>query len=278
MRLRGFALAELIVSLVIAGIIGLALTKLIINQSRFVATQDSMTRARSGARAALNVLQSEIRMVTDSGLRAASADSIVIRVPYVFGTECGHWAGTSTIVGLIPADSANMGLSVASGMAWRDSTGHWRFVEPTTITPAAPTVTCWSHSPVITVMSTAKWTQQAVYATGIAPTDGAPIYFYQNVTYLFGPSVDMPGRRALWRAVPSAGLREEMVTPFDSSARFEFIVGNALAVQSAPPAVLDSVMGVRMRLVAASDNTPGGRSGPITFNLTTTLMFRNHVY
>ena len=37
MKGRGFALAELLVALVIAGIIGVALTRLVINQARFVA-------------------------------------------------------------------------------------------------------------------------------------------------------------------------------------------------------------------------------------------------
>ena len=277
MRRRGFALVELVVALVIAGIIGASLARLVINQSRFVSLQDGMMRARSGARAALNVMQDELRMVTDSGLRAASRDSVTVRVPFVFGIACGYSAGR-TVVALVPADSASVASATASGMAWRDSVGNWRFVEPATMTSGAPTGTCWAQTPTIWVMSTTDWPSRAVYGTGIVPPIGSPIYFYQTVTYAFSPSVDLPGRRALWRAVPATSVREELVAPFDTSARFEFLVASPPSPRVTPPAILDSVLGVRVRLVAASDQTPAGRSQPVTFDLTTTLLFRNHAH
>ena len=275
MRRRGFALAELMVALVISGIVGIALTKLVINQSRFVATQDAIMRARSGSRAALNQIAAEIRMVGDSGLRAASKDSITIRVPFVFGVTCGYYTGT-TVIGLLPADSTNYALATPSGLAWRDTLGMWRFIEPITMTRNVSLPTCGSNS--ITVVSNAKWSSQLVTATTTAPTVGQPVYFYQTITYVFASSVDMPGRRALWRAVPSAGLREEIVTPFDTSARFQFITGNAQVVLDVPPPVLDSVVGIRAKLIAASDNAPGGRTAPMTFDLVTDFRFRNRVY
>ncbi len=277
MKRRGFALAELMVALVISGIVGIALTKLVINQSRFVATQDAIMRARSGSRASLNQLASEIRMVSDSGLRAGSQDSITIRVPFVFGIICGHAAGTSTIA-LIPADSVNFALATPSGLAWRDTLGAWRFIEPITMTRNVATTPCTTNAPPISLLSNSKWSSQAASANSATPTIGQPAYFYQTITYVFANSVDMPGRRALWRAVPSAGLREEIVTPFDTSAKFQFISGNAQVVLDNPPAVLDSVVGIRARLVAASDNAPGGRSAPMTFNLITDFRFRNRVY
>ncbi len=275
MKRRGFALAELMVALVISGIVGIALTKLVINQSRFVATQDAIMRARSGSRASLNQLASEIRMVSDSGLRAASKDSITIRVPFVFGITCGYWAGT-TVIGLIPADSVNYALATPTGLAWRDTLGTWRFIEPITMVRNVSLTNCATNS--ITVVSNAKWSSQIATASTTVPTIGQPAYFYQTITYVFANSVDMPGRRALWRAVPSAGLREEIVTPFDTSAKFQFISGNAQVVLDNPPASLDSVVGIRARLVAASDNAPGGRSAPMTFNLVTDFRFRNRVY
>ncbi len=274
-RAPGFALVELLVALVIAGIIGIALSRLIINQARFVGVQDAMMRARSAARAALNVMQDELRMVSDSGLRAASRDSITVRVPYIFGVACGYTGGR-TIVAEIPADSAAVAGATPRGMAWRDSLGVWRFVEPATVTAGAPLGSCWSNTPVIQVLSTSSWTARTVTASGTAPTVGAPVYFYQLVTYVFAASVDQPGKRALWRAVPSAGLREELVAPFDTSARFEFLVGSVTTAQATPPANLESVLGVRARLIAVSETVPQGRVMPLKFDLTTNLQFRNH--
>ena len=277
MSRRGFTMVELAVALVIAGIIGAALSRLVINQSRFVSLQDGLMRARSGARSALAVMQDEIRMVSDSGLRAAGRDSIQVRVPYVFGVACGYASGL-TVVALLPADSASVAIAQASGMAWRDSLGNWRFVEPATVTAGAPTSVCTTQTPAIVVLSTPDWTAQAVYASGTAPRIGSPVYFYQLVTYRFGPSVDLPGRRALWRAVASTGAREELVAPFDEQAKFQFLVGDVNTARTTPPAALDSVLGVRVRLLAASDQTPAGRTTPVTFELYADIVFRNHAH
>ena len=81
MNRRGFSLPELLVAMVIAGIIGVALARLIINQSRFVSSQDNLMRARSGARAAFNVLMDELRATTPGGLLDATRDSVTLRVP-----------------------------------------------------------------------------------------------------------------------------------------------------------------------------------------------------
>jgi prepilin-type N-terminal cleavage/methylation domain-containing protein len=274
MKKRGFALAELLVALVISGVIGVALARLVINQSRFVATQDAVMRARSGARSALNVMLQELRMVSDSGIRAAHRDSITVRVPFAFGIACAYSSGR-TIVSLLPADSATMVNATVRGMAYQTG-GQWRFVEPSVFTSGAPNGNCWGQTPSVSVLAAPTWTARSYYGSGVAPPVGSPVYFYQTVTYVFAASTDLPGRRALWRAVQPANVREELVAPFDTSAHFEFLVGNAMALQTAVPAQLDSIMGVRIRLIAESENTPAGRSVPIKFDLTTKVLFRNH--
>lgn len=276
-RRPGFSLAELMVSLVIAGVIGVALSRLIINQSRFVSMQDAMMRARSASRAALNVMTGDLRAVTDSGLIQASADSITIRVPYAFGLACQQTGGT-TIVSLLPTDSSQYSAAVASGYAWRDSTtGQYVFKQPATVGAGV----CSAPAPAITTLSTTGWSARAVAVSpavsgaGGTPV-GAVVYLYQIVRYAFAPSVEVSGRRALWRSVLSTGARDEMVTPFDSSAKFQFLVGNSYSLQAAPPAVLDSVRGVRVKLVGASETAPQGRTTPVTFDLTTDILFRNN--
>ena len=101
----GFVLAELLVALMIAAIIGVSLTQLVVSQSRFVALQGALMQARSGARAALNVMATDFRMVSDSGLIQAHPDSVTVRVPYAFGVSCNQFRGR-LVVGLLPADSA----------------------------------------------------------------------------------------------------------------------------------------------------------------------------
>ena len=269
----GFSLAELMVALVLTAVIGTALARLVVYQSRFVAMQDGMMRARSGARAALNVMSAELRAITDSGLVAATPDSITVRVPYAFGVACQR-VSASTVVSLLPGDSALYATATASGHAWRDSIGVFHVLEPETVAAAA----CVAPAPVVVTFSTTGWSARSVsVATGsVATQPGDIVYLYQRIRYAFAPSVSIPGRRALWRTVLSTGTRDELVVPFDTTSKFQFLVGNAYALQATPPAVLDSVRGLRIRLVGQSEAPPEGRVGPVKFDLTSDILFRNN--
>lgn len=269
----GFSLAEMMVALLLTGIIGVALARLIINQSRFVALQDGMMRARSGTRAALNVMSAELRAITDGGLVAASRDSITVRVPYAFGVACQQASGL-TNVALLPGDSALYGTATASGYAWRDTTGAFVFVDGATVSAGA----CAPPAPAITVVGTTGWSARTVTVSNNNPNTpvGAIVYLYQRIRYAFAPSATIPGRRALWRTVLTTGTRDELVVPFDTSSRFQFLVGNAYAPQATPPAVLDSVRGVRIRFVGQSETPPEGRTVPFKFDLSSDILFRNN--
>jgi prepilin-type N-terminal cleavage/methylation domain-containing protein len=271
----GFSLAEMMVALLIAGIIGVALTRLIINQSRFVALQDGMMRARSGTRAALSVMSTELRAISDGGLVAATPDSVTLRVPYAFGVACQQVAG-ATVVSLLPNDSALYGTAVASGHAWRDTTGVFHFTEPAIVSAAACAIP--APAPGIVTLGAAGWTARAVsvFKGDPATQPGDIVYLYQTIRYAFAPSASVPGRRALWRTVLASGTRDELVVPFDTSSRFQFLVGNAYALQAAPPAVLDSVRGLRIRFVGQSETPPSGRTVPLKFDLSSDILFRNN--
>jgi type II secretory pathway pseudopilin PulG len=277
-RFAGFVLAELLVAMVVAAIIGVALTQLIISQSRFVALQSGVMQARGGARAALNVMATDLRMVTDSGLVAASPESVTVRVAYAFGVACRQSGGT-TIVSLLPADSATYFSATLTGYGWRDTAGAYVYVEPAAVaSPSAPLSSCTGASPPITTLSTLAWPARAV---GLQPNDvrtppGTVVYLYQLVRYAFAPSGELPGRIGLWRRVLSTGASDELVAPFDTSAGFRFLVGSALTPRVTPPADLNTVQGLRLVLVSQSEQPPEGRTTPVMFNLTTNVIFRNH--
>ncbi len=273
---RGFVLAELLVALVIAAVIGVALTQLVLSQSRFAALQGGIIQARGGARAAFNVLSADLRMVTDSGLIAAARDSVTVRVPYAFGVACNQSAGT-TIVSLLPADSAAYAAATASGYAWRDTTGNWVFVQPTTVT-ATSIASCSALTPAITSLQEPGWPTHAVAVSpnNIRTLPGTQVYLYQLVQYAFAPSGQLPGRIGLWRTVLATGQRDELVAPFDTTSGFQFLVGPSLTPSATPPANLTTVYGLRLLLVAASEQPPEGRAKPMTFNLTSNVLFRNH--
>jgi prepilin-type N-terminal cleavage/methylation domain-containing protein len=273
-RRRGFALAELLVALVIAGVIGVALTRLVLNQARFVSMQDAMMRSRGGARAALNVLAEELRMVGTGGLVAAHADSITVRVPYAFGVSCMKGFGY-TAVSLFPTDSATFFGATMSGYAWRTANGSYEFENGAAFIDNVTVAACTGVG--ITTLSAPGWTARAVAVTQDLDTDTATaVYLYQNIRYAFAPSTVLPGRVALWRTVLSTGVREELVAPFDTASGFSFLTGSRYTNQTAAPSPLDSARGVRVRLVAASETAPQGRSSPTTFDITVNILFRNY--
>ena len=276
MNRRGFSLAELLVALVIAGIIGIALTRLVINQARFIASQDGMMRARSSARSALSVLSYEMRTVSTGGVTAATIDSVDVRVPYAFGLACGYTSGL-TALSLLPPDSALWvnSASTTSGYAYQAMAGTWTFVDGATRTSGS-TALCYSASPSVAVLYSPSGLAWGVYVSGIGAPVGSSVYLYQKIRYAFAASVQMPGRRALWRTTLANGNREELVVPFDTSAHFSFLEGDMLRATTTVPAVLDSIHGLRLLLNAQSEDTPTGRSVPLLFKMTTDIVFKNH--
>lgn len=278
---RGFALSELLVALVVAGIIGVALTRLVINQARFVSKQDAVMRARGAARAALNVLTAELQMTSGGGLADATPDSITVRVPYAFGIACRKASG-NTIVALFPADSAAYASAVPSGFAFQDSVGAYHIKEGASVTATSVGTACSSLSPPIIagVLTAPGWSSVIGASLENTTTDtaaiGAVVYLYQNVRFAFAPSVELPGRTALWRTVLGTGPREELVVPFDTAAAFTFLVGPSYTVRTTPPALLDSVVGLRIQLFGQSESPAQGSTQPTTFDLTTSILFRNN--
>ena len=89
-RRAGFTLTEIIVCVVILGILGTALTRLMLAQSRLYALQRAKRDARAIGRTSMNLLFSDLRMVHDGGdapgsVMLASPNSLSVKVPYGVG-------------------------------------------------------------------------------------------------------------------------------------------------------------------------------------------------
>jgi hypothetical protein len=138
---------------------------------------------------------------------------------------------------------------------------------------------CSSASPPVSMITAPGWSQTVISVNPQGPLTqavGSVAYLYRRIRYVFANSAAIPGRRALWRVLLPANTRDELVAPFDTSAHFEYLRGDSLTVTTAPTASqLDSIEGVRMVLVTASERNAPGRSTPSTFNLTTNILFRN---
>jgi prepilin-type N-terminal cleavage/methylation domain-containing protein len=265
MTRRGFTLIELLVTIVIFAILGMALARLMISNSRFVARQEAQLEARQTARAAMNVVVTELRMVSDGGLLAASADSVRVLVPYAFGVLCRNGYAL-----LAPPDSATYAAAVPGGIAYQQVTGSYTFNAAVTVTGTTTSTTECDKDSLRVVPGGQRIT---LSSTSLPAT--AIFYLYQIVTYKFAASVALPGRLALWRNT-SAG-NEELLAPFASTARFAFLVGSRLTVQTTVPGTLSQIRGLELRLTGESEAAPEGASTPMQFPLSPRVKFMNQL-
>jgi hypothetical protein len=110
------------------------------------------------------------------------------------------------------------------------------------------------------------------------PNAGWPVFIYQRVTYAFDASQAYPGRRGLWRRLKSASgatISDEIVAPFDTSAKFRFYVLNEDTAQSAVPADLNTVRGLQLVLAGASPQVPRNSQQAKQAALVTGVFFKN---
>ena len=289
---RGMTLAEIMIALVLIGIVGAMFTKMLVAQGRFYNTQHGHRTARGVARAPMNVLLSELRMVQDrGGVDAAAADGkrIRLKVPYRFGVVCGH-AGGATVASMLPVDSAVS--ATYAGWAWRAVDGTYAELTATApqgadslrdVTGLPGEATCIDariHKPVINTASGGTRTGRVLElrpATAGAPTI-SPVYLWQYVAYEFKASSAFPGRIGLYRIEADgtpAAKELELMAPFDTSARFRFFVPNVDTSQVAVPATLADVRGLDLVLNGAAGVTPSSGSAPAVSRVTTAVFFKN---
>lgn len=282
---RGFTLAEMLITLVILGIISAGLIKLLRVQARFSESQMALRSARTVSRNAMNIMLTDLRMVQDKdGLVAASRDSITVRIPLAFGLVCSKVGGTT--IALLPVDSAMIAMGTYDGFAVRDSaSGEYSY------TPAAIPLPMNSVANGLAATCTANDVGTITYGTRTGrivslvdvPSGSAnvgwPAFIYQQVTYKFDNSGAFAGRRGLWRLVktsdPSAPGADEIIAPFDTSAKFRFYVLNTDAAQDAVPANLNDVRGIELVLAGSSNQKFSNNVQAKKATMVTGVFFKN---
>ena len=285
----GFSLAEIMVAVMILGIVGAGMMRVLVSQNRFFDQQNNLRTARSISRNAMVVLMADLRMVQDSGgVDSASTDFKTLRVlvPYRFGLACGI-SGSTTTVSMLPIDSAVNAMSTYKGFAVRSATsGRYTYFFPSNPTgsdapqPAGSPATCTgsaSGQAQIKSMSLNGRTADILDlhssgSSGAVAT--APVFFFQRVTYSFKTSNAYPSRLGLWRSVDN-GVSEELMAPFDTSAGFRYYTSGVDTSNTVSVPALSDIRGVDVRLYSLSPRTTSNNTTPSSSKMVTSVFFKN---
>ena len=281
-------LVEVMVAITILGLVTAALTTLVRSQLRFADRQITSKDAREVSRSAINALATDVRMVdADSGVIAATRDSFTVVAPYAEGVVCGSAAvGLGSVLALLPYDSLTYAEGGYAGYAYVDTTTtgtlyrqvyQYKFsaVSPVAIdsATAATTPPCKTATDRVTVFHYGA----VLVLPGIpAQSRYQAAMLVRRVTYSFKPSVSIVGSRGLFRRVLNGPHGdEELVAPFDTSAKFMYYLNTGVKSASATGATLNLIRGVELQLNGISDRIVSGATKPQTAPTTTAIFFKN---
>ncbi len=269
-RRGGFTLIEVLIGMVIAAIIGAGLTNLMLNQTRYFAKQANARDARSVTRGAVNVLTTDLQNVeVGGGVSSATATQLVVRIPYAWGVTCS--SGTAA---LFPVDSFTYASAVFAGYGWKDTSTAGGYTYEAGGTLGSGTAShCTGLTPAITAPANGRYVGLPSTPSTAA---GSPVFLYQTVTYEFKASTLLSGRTALWRTV-TGGAADEIVTPFNSGARFRFYSLLNDTPQDAVPSPVTNIRGIQLNLVAQSPRSNSNTGNPESVTINTAIFFRNRV-
>jgi hypothetical protein len=185
------------------------------------------------------------------------------------GIVCENIA-TLTILRL-PTDPS-MATAGFSGYAWRSTTGVYTYVEN-----GSPPIPGNSALCNMTTVTTSGFSNTA--ALVLAPTapvePGHPVLLYRLVTYEFKASTAVPGHIGLWRTVTNQ-QPEEIVAPFDTTAKFRFFVNDAATAQTAVPGTVTDITGLELTLDGISERPESdGTFRRVPYR--TSVFFRNRI-
>jgi len=285
---RGFSLVEIITALTILAIIGGAMTRMLLSQTRGYQYDNGGRRSRTAARSAMNIMITDLRMTQDNGgvsyLDATNHRRVDVRVPVAFGVVC-QVTGSSVAMAITPVDSFQLATIRFGGYAVRDATtGIYSYVSGGTLS-SVNAGTC--HGSGVSIfadtITMGGRTGAVVQATGTPPAGtavGSMAMLWQTVRYSFDSSKVYPKRAGLYRIVSNATSADtsELIAPFSWNARFSYFTNPAQLKDTATttvPADLNTVRGLKILLAAEAADTVAGYTGPKKSPLTTAVFFKN---
>ncbi|MHB1263023.1 MAG: PilW family protein [Gemmatimonadaceae bacterium] len=282
-RRTGLSLTELMIVLVLLGIVGTALTRLLVQQSRIFSRQQGQRESRLVTRNGLNLVLSELRTAQDTlavDLVGSDHRSVRVELPYVFGVACGS-SGGATIVRTSPMDSAIQSNVRPAGYRWRNSgNGLWVTLAgafQSQAGTAADSTVCAGAG--VLPLSSAEGRPGLLLRLqpDAAVPAGTLVSLVQRVTYSFAPTTVYSGGYGLFRS--TGATNEELLGPFDSTARFRYFVPNSDVAVNAVPAPISQIRGLEFVLHGRSERAVrqvgGGQLSAVSRRDTVAVYFKN---
>jgi prepilin-type N-terminal cleavage/methylation domain-containing protein len=287
---RGFSLVEIVTALTILAIIGAAMTKMMLAQTRGYQYDSGARRSRSTARSAMNIMITDLRMTQDNGgltyVDATNHRRVDVRVPVGIGIVCTV-SGSDLIMALTPVDSFQLASIKFGGYAVRNgTTGVYTYVSGGAMS-SADVNQCHGNGVYADTVPIGGRTGAVVQVSGAPPAGtvrGSMAMVWQTVRYSFDSSKAFPGRAGLYRIVTGSTSADtnELVAPFSWNARFKYYTtmsrsGSTVddSPKSSAPADLNTVRGLQISLAAEASDTVPGYTGPKKSPLTTAVFFKN---
>jgi len=283
---RGFSLVEIITALVILSILGVAMTKVLLSQTRTYQYDTGGRRSRTAARSAMNILITDLRMTQDNGgvqyVDATDHRRIDVRVPIGFGVVCTT-SGSSLIMALAPVDSFQYASMKFGGYGVRNATtGIYSYVAGGSISSADASQCHGSPKIYADTVTMGGRQGKVVQVTGTVPAGtvaGSMAMIWQTVRYQFDTSKVYAKRAGLFRIVTGSASADtnELIAPFSWTARFKYYttMNPKDTAKATSPADLNTIRGVQVYLAAEAGDTVPGRTGPKKSPLTTAVFFKN---
>ena len=273
---KGLSLAELLVGILILGIIGLSLTRVMVSQARYFDHQKTANLARNVSRGPLNRVVSDLRMVeARGGVTSASATQVTAHVPFAIGVVCQTESG-GTHISLLPVDSAMFAAEGYTGYAWRDGEGKYHYMLSGSTHENGDVTKCVNNGVGTLTGNQAKVIRITPKLTDTADV-GTPVLLLRDVKYEFKASGTVAGTTGLYRRVVTTGAEEELSAPYGSDAKFRFYVGSSLTAQVAAPADLSTLRGIELNMTGLSEKIPRQGVARQTAPFVTAVFFKNRL-
>jgi hypothetical protein len=267
------------------------MTKMMLMQTRSFQYENAGRRARAVPRSAMNIMTTDLRMAQDYGgidsVDVTNHRWVDVKVPIAFGVVCEVHA-SYLYAALVAVDSFQVASSKYGGYAVRNATTGLYDYSPASTSDTvklADVSKCHGNGYYADTATIGGRSGAVVQVYGTAPASsavGIPMFVFQRVRYAFAPSGIYSGRYGLYRKISGRAytdtLKEELIAPFASTARFAYFTNPSqyrdTASKSAPASV-NQIRGLQIYLPGESSDTVPGHTGPQTAKTTTAVFFKN---